>query len=121
MATRGGRRQGTPGKGYSNRTDLAMNRAPQQGMETAATGGSGMPPQPSFVTPDQVPRLDDPSARPDEPLTHGLSLGAGAGPEALGPMPVNPAVQTIAAAYNANPTPELRRAMMYLRIQPDGL
>ena len=71
--------------------------------------------------PDQVPRLDDPSARPDEPLTHGLSLGAGAGPEALGPMPVNPAVQTIAAAYNANPTPELRRAMMYLRIQPDGL
>lgn len=119
MADRGGRRQGTPGKGYTNRTDLATNRAPQTGTTTAATGGSGMPEQ-SFITPDQVPRLDDPSARPAEPLTHGLSLGPGGGPEAMGPMPMNPAVQTIAAAYNANPTPELRRAMMYLRVTPDS-
>ncbi len=116
MAQRGGRRQGTPGKGYTNRTDLAVDRAPQQGTVSAATGGSGMEPQ-TFTTPDQVPRLDDPTARPDEPLTTGLSLGPGGGPEAIGPMPLNPSIQTIAAAYNANPTPELRRAMMYLRTQ----
>jgi hypothetical protein len=36
---RGGPRQGTPGKGYSNRTDLALNSASQTATNTAASGG----------------------------------------------------------------------------------
>lgn len=113
MAQRGGRRQGAPGKAYSNRTDLNMVRAPQQGTQTAAAGGQSLA-TPSFVTPDQVPKLNDPSARPQEPVTTGLSLGPGDGPTALGYTPRPEAVRTLQAAYLRTPTPELRRAIEYL-------
>ena len=88
---RGGARQGTPGKGYSNRTDLTSR--PDMGQNTAATGGMVAPapqePPPSLVgtpmrTPDDSPMLMDPSTRPGEPITAGLSTGPGSGPEALG-------------------------------------
>lgn len=123
---RGGTRQGQPGKAYTNRTDLAMKRAGQTGLNTAAAGGQVAPPAPmpaqqqapAPVTPDQIPRLDDPSGRPDEPITHGLDIGPGAGSDALGYVPINPSTVTLQAAYLANPTPELRRAMMYLQMQP---
>lgn len=124
MAARGGRRQGTPGKAYSNRTDLAQNMAGQQGTVTAAAGGIKAPAAPappqSFTTPDMIPSLTDPTARPGEPVTHGLSYGPGGGPEAIGPVPINPTIASIQAAYLANPTPELRRAMMYLAVTPNG-
>ena len=128
MAARGGRRQGTPGKAYSNRTDLALNRAPQTGLSTAAAGGiappaaprPAAPPPAAFTTPDMVPDLTDPTARPGEPVTHGLSFGPGGGPEAIGPVPISPTIASIQAAYQANPTPELRRAMMYLAVTPNG-
>ena len=82
---RGGRRSGTPGVGYSNRTDLAMARAPQQGTETAAAGGQGAPmpppqtPQVQGLTPDDTPSLFDPGDR-SKPITSGLPTGAGPGP-----------------------------------------
>lgn len=118
MAGRGGRRSGTPGKAYSNRTDLNVMRAPQQGTVTAAAGGQGAPaPQPQqqapMVTPDMVPRLNDPGSG-GMPLTDGLMSGPGRGPEALGAMPAPREVQTLQAAYLANPTPELRRALEFL-------
>ena len=80
---RGGNRQGTPGVAYPNRTDLAADYAPQTGSTTAAAGGQEpVPTQPPpgmgspgpvySLTPDQVPRLDDPSQRPEEPVTAGL-------------------------------------------------
>lgn len=85
---RGGKRQGTPGKGYSNRTDLSMN--PDMSQNTAASGGLVAPaPErqdmagPPIRTPDDSPMLSDPTMRPDEPLTAGLSTGPGVGPEAL--------------------------------------
>jgi len=121
---RGGARTGQPGKAYSNRTDLLVARAGQTGTDTAAAGGVQAPPQqpqPMMKTPDMVPRLDDPTARPSEPVTHGMALGPGGGPEALGYVPINPTIASIQAAYQANPTPELRRAMMYLATQPGGL
>ena len=90
---RGGKRQGTPGVGYSNRTDLQAS--PNMAVNTAATGGMTAPapeappqPDPSAPTdpqmaprsPDDSPMLTDPTHRPDEPITAGLSLGAGPGP-----------------------------------------
>lgn len=85
---RGGKRQGTPGKGYTNRTDLGMKYDMASG-ESPATGGlkppsdtvSGTPPLP--VYPEDTPMLLDPTQRPDEPLTAGLPMGAGPGTEAL--------------------------------------
>lgn len=113
MATRGGRRQGTPGKGYSNRTDLLVDRAPQTGTQTAATGGQSLATS-TFIPPDQVPKLNDPTSRPDEPVTTGLMAGPGAGPEAMGYMPAGPDIHTLQAAYLRNPTPQLRRVIDYL-------
>lgn len=123
---RGGRRLGTPGKGYSNRTDLMQpqNRAPQSGANTAASAGQVAPPSPqgaqpaeaAFVDPtSRVPRLDDPTGRPGEPVTAGLFAGPGAGPEALGPLPPDPVNASIEAAYLAMPTPELRRVISRFR------
>lgn len=121
---RGGRRQGTPGVSYQNRSDLNVFHAPQQGTVTAASAGVVAParptapqPAPAPVTPDQVPRLDDPSMRPNEPLTTGLDIGPGADSRAIGPVPTNPALLGIQAAYMRNPTPELRRALARLTAQ----
>ena len=90
---RGGRRQGTPGRGYSNRTDLGMR--PDMSQNTAASGGivapapTPAPQEPALVgppgrSPDDSPMLLSPSQRPGEPVTAGLSTGPGSGPEALG-------------------------------------
>lgn len=78
---RGGKRQGTPGKGYANRTDMISSY--DQGMNTAASGGMvapQAPPGPPPITPDDIPGLDAPTMYPDEPITAGLSVGPGPGP-----------------------------------------
>jgi len=96
---RGGARQGTPGKGYSNRTDLMGNY--DQAKDTAATGGLTAPSNPAPIaagpnapdmgpganmaqaqgpTPEDSPNLSDPTQFPDQPVTHGLMGGPGAGP-----------------------------------------
>jgi hypothetical protein len=107
---RGGKREGTPGKGYSNRTDLTSSYA------SGSAAAGGMQPQPQqrqFLSPavgaDEVPSLSDPTMRPGEPVTAGLNIGAGPGSEALSPMPaggVNPvrtAVQALIAISPNNP------------------
>ena len=132
MPRPGGARQGTPGRSYSNRTDLNVVRASQSGLSTAAAGGrqpppqaappaavdgqAGQPPSP-MIRPDMVPRLDDPTARPDEPVTAGLATGPGIGPAQMTPTPLPPEVATVQAAYAASPSPELRRTMMWLYSQ----
>lgn len=82
---RGGKRQGTPGKGYANRTDLGMQ--PNMEKNTAASGGMTAPtrsqPLPLPVYPEDTPNLTDPTNRPMEPLTDGLPVGPGRGPESL--------------------------------------
>lgn len=117
---RGGRRQGTPGKGYSNRTDLMQpqNRAPQTATATAASGGQGQAaPQQTFIQPEDVTALDAPSSRPDEPVTAGLMSGPGAGPEALGAVPGHPLMKELEAAFMQYPTPALGRALRRFRAQ----
>ena len=83
---RGGKRQGTPGKAYSNRTDMATNYDMKAGSPAAggikAPEGSNQPPV-LPVYPDQIPSLSTPTARAGEPITDGLSRGAGRGPEAM--------------------------------------
>lgn len=84
---RGGRRQGTPGVGYANRTDLAANRAPQQGAVSAASAGQApAPPTPAVqgMTPDDTPSLFDPG-NAAKPLTAGLPSGPGPGPAPVPP------------------------------------
>jgi len=77
---RGGTRQGTPGKGYSNRTDLMSNY--DQAQPTAASGGMEAPAgPPGPLTPEDVPNLFDSTAFPDEPITAGLNQGPGPGPD----------------------------------------
>lgn len=85
---RGGSRQGTPGRGYANRTDL--NGSYDQSKNTAATGGQVAPARPPMdplanapgpaITPNQIPSLGDPTERPNEPVTAGLMNGPGPGP-----------------------------------------
>jgi hypothetical protein len=124
---RGGRRQGTPGKGYSNRTDLGLQ--PNMGMNTAATGGMQAPvshggtsaPQgqaPAMTGPlvgtDEIPNLSDPSLRPHEPLMAGVPIGDGPGREALGilpPGPADPVRQMLEALSLTYSNPDIVRAL----------
>lgn len=76
-AKQGGQRQGTPGAGYTNRTDLMTNY--DMAENTAATGGMEAPPMP-MPSPDDTPGLSDPTQYPQEPITSGLGIGAGDGP-----------------------------------------
>lgn len=83
---RGGARSGKPGANYQNRTDL------QQGARLAPTAAQGqaygeagaqlasqaqMPMGPPPVS------INAPTGNPGEPVTAGLSLGAGPGPESI--------------------------------------
>ena len=113
---RGGRRQGTPGKAYTNRSDLNTMRAPQQGTATAAAGGVTPPPAhnvsapasaplaPPRLTPDDTPNLTDPG-NPSVPMTSGLATGAGSGYK--GPSPADEV--SIIAKY----LPSLQEATRY--------
>ncbi len=83
---RGGKRQGTPGKGYSNRTDLQMNYDNEN--TSAASGGMTEPtptPMAPSSYPEDTPMMMDPTNRPDEPITAGLSSGPGIGSEVMDP------------------------------------
>jgi hypothetical protein len=82
-----------PGK-FSTRTDLPPSKeygerkATQeimQGAPTARTRGSADPQvgRPRTALPEVTP-LFAPTARPDEPVTTGIDLGAGAGSEVMG-------------------------------------
>ena len=119
---RGGKRQGTQGKGYSNRTDLAVDYAPggnpaSGGMEAPAQQTPLMEPA---VGAEQVPNLGDPTARPDEPVTAGLPIGSGPGMAALGPMPpspTDPMRQVLQAMMLVAPNPDVQRLLNRLNYQ----
>lgn len=82
-----------PGQGYG-----------QQAQQVAAQQAVPMG-TPSVPTPQPVTPLDAPSQRPNEPITHGLPVGPGAGPEALGLTP-DP-LSELRAIYQAYPSNEL--------------
>lgn len=118
---RGGKREGTPGKAYSNRTDLGMDYAPGD----AASGGLVAPSQmaqsqvqaPPSIGADDVLNLGAPTERPGEAVTTGIDMGMGSGVSAMGaqpPPPQDPVRQAVEAMMLVNPNPDLARILMRL-------
>ena len=94
---RGGKRNGVQGRAYSNRTDLSgvkpppVTAAPGQpygvaGAQIAAQQAVPVAPPPTTVTPQDLPPLSRPTDRPNEPVTAGMPIGPGPGPEVLPPL-----------------------------------
>lgn len=118
---RGGKRQGTQGKAYANRTDLAVNYAPGG---NPASGGMQAPAQQQplmmpLIGADAVPNIGDPSTN-DMPVTAGLNIGAGPGSEAMPPMPpspVDPVRQVVQAMMMVSPNPDLVRILNRLNYE----
>lgn len=106
---RGGRRAGTPGRDYANRSDLRVpaqaptglpygehqalindqraiplrspgSPSPAPTSPGVAAPGAGTPP--AGPQPGSLPWMH-PTARPNEPVQHGLASGPGGGPEVL--------------------------------------
>lgn len=140
---RGGRRTGSAGKTYSNRTDLNSNRSnvvpmmaakgqpygaakaqmdAQRALPVAAPAppSTAGPVAPSPATgpagPPVVP-LTDPTARPGEPVTAGVPVGPGpngvAGPAGDSDLRVR-----LGAMYQAFPTEEIRQLIEMLDTEP---
>lgn len=121
---RGGRRTGTPGKSYPNRSDLTaqpVRTAPgqpygQAGQQAAAQQQIPLPQTSSPVPAPNAPivppapgMLTGPSLRPGEPVTAGLTVGAGPGPEAVtGGAPGDQVLANLYRAYQTAPTEGLR-------------
>ena len=124
---RGGPRNATPGKSYSNRTDLggqnvvgpkpsATGKVPIQTAPNQAQGEATAQRQAQRVVPvsgvpsQPVQPLFAPTDRPDEPVTAGGRLGDGiadvTGLPANPIAEVDPSVQTIRALYMMNPRDE---------------
>lgn len=104
---RGGKRQGTPGQAYSNRTDLMENYSgaasaiPQaEAQAGAAQMMAGMPQVRPGLTPDQTPMPRDPSTRPLETIES--SMPNGQPPTNMAPgQGLNPGMEALRAAYQA--------------------
>lgn len=129
---RGGRRNGKVGQAYSNRSDLqgASLHSAQYGDGTARAASTAVvpvqppptanipaPPPGAPLGPDPgaLGDLTGPTARPDEPITAGLGIGPGVGPEALKPRPTgNPDLDELRAIYQAHPSPALRELIEYI-------
>lgn len=85
-----------PGGAYGERTEMQniQSGAPMSAAPTMPAGGEPQVDPMASVTP-----FGAPSERPDEPVTHGNPLGAGAGPEALGLPTNNPELADWKAKY----------------------
>jgi hypothetical protein len=137
-ADNGGARQGTPGTPYQNRSDLQTQKP------TAATGqaygaagaqlaaqkavpiagaAAGVPPAVQAAAaaqgpPPAPPDLYRATENPGQPVTHGLPVGPGAGPEAL---PIQNAATTdplaiqLRALYQKFPSQELADLLMDIK------
>jgi hypothetical protein len=133
---RGGKRRGTQGKPYPNRTDLRGPGTPDipkksftgqpygaatQQAQVQATAPAGPPAAPPGGAPAMpqaagaggpppggLGAFNRPSERPGEPLTHGLPMGAGAGPEVLSTGSQNdPITLQLRALYSQYPISEI--------------
>lgn len=111
----GGARQGTPGKGYSNRTDLQTNMAPQTPTATASTGGVPVGTVQPSTGADQVPNIGDPGN--SAPLTDGMPFGPGdSGPSAFASSSraTDPVRLALSAALLQGANPDIERILMRL-------
>lgn len=124
---RGGSRNGKPGTAYGNRSDLQAAKAPtgmpygEHAASIEAQKAIPLPNTPPVSAPGQAPTqgalpaaLGDftrATERPTEPITAGLAVGPGPGPEAL--TTVGPASDQVGmqlrALYRQNPTNDILR------------
>jgi hypothetical protein len=140
---RGGRRTGTPGTAYSNRTDLQKARLPvqtgpsaqygesaklEQAQKTVpmATpplpqGGPAESPQSGPMGMEQAPlpgQLGDimrPTERPNEPVTAGIPSGPGPGPSLASVVPTSAADLLNVLSQDRNVSPEIQYLNDWLR------
>lgn len=134
---RGGYRRGAPGKAYAQRTDMNQNRQPVQAAAGQAYGerqaqeqaqrAVPLPAAPPVQTPppSSAPgalpgSFGDflrPTERPNEPLTAGLPVGPGPGPEAVrvAPNPQGDVEAQILALYRQSPNNDLLRLLRTVR------
>lgn len=140
---RGGRRTGSQGKAYSNRSDLNTARAPSMPTVAPAAGqpygaqasqirslaalplAPTAPPAPAATgtpaaPPTPMPDINRPTERPGEPVTSGAALGPGNGPPPNAPSadPERlrawlPALEIM--AEQADASDETRNAVRYWR------
>lgn len=104
---RGGARSGRPGASYSNRSDLqnAPRLAPTAAKDQPyGEAGAQLASQTQMPLGPPPPPINAPTSRPSEPVTAGLSLGPGPGPEAI---------PSLAPTSNA-PDPDLINLIPYL-------
>lgn len=90
VRTAPGQQYGMAGEQRAAQQALPMGPPPAPAMGAPGPGGpagatpAGPPPVGRPVPPVTVVPLTDPTARPGEPVTAGVPVGAGPGPEALG-------------------------------------
>jgi len=110
----GGERSGRPGAQYGQRSDLQAQPRTAQPVRVAPGQQYGRAEaqreaQRSIPLPGQKP-FARPTERPDEPITAGLPIGAGPGPEALAPIVAprgDDVVAALRAAYQLAPSDDL--------------
>lgn len=81
--------------------------------QDAVPAGPAVTTPPPFVGPDQVPNLNDPTNRPDEPVTAGMPFGPGPGPRP-GMTTSDPVIDRLRVMYAAYPSPHIRRMLQQL-------
>jgi len=101
-----------PSKQYGERAaqERSQRQLPLAGGAAIPSGPEGGPPSapgPEGPFPGELGGLADATNRPGEPITTGLPVGAGAGPEALGMNPGENVKAELRALFRANPIPEL--------------
>jgi hypothetical protein len=128
---RGGKRQGSIGKLRPNRGDLRSptsmvpigqpyGQAGQQQarLKAAPIGGPKGMPEGRVETDDlrgKIPGMSTPSQRPNEPLTAGLPIGAGPGPDALSmASPKSEELSVYRALFLIHPSEDLRRMIEFM-------
>lgn len=78
----GGARAGAGGTGYANRSDLNAGTQPVRAATNQPYGVAGQQQDAQQQIP--LPDFGAPTARPGEPITHGMPTGPGPGPLAAG-------------------------------------
>ena len=123
---------------YGQRTDL--NKMPatavpgqtygeagaQKSAQRAVPMGASAQPAPPSATPGQYGPFDRPTERPQEPVTTGNPMGAGAGPEVLpAPLPAylqpgsrEDLISQVRYIYSKNPNSAVFQLLLELENQP---
>jgi hypothetical protein len=96
-----------PGGPYGQQAELS------RAQDAVPAGPAVTDPLP-FVGPGDVPNLNDPTNRPDEPITAGMPFGPGPGPREPVMQQEDPALARLRQLYGAYPSPHIRRMIQRL-------